>query len=190
MDDGQQQRVFRAPLPADSAGAGPSVPAQALAVPPSTSRTITDTIIGGEYRGEKEEKGGRRRKKKNFFSSSSFLVSAIALPWRAVETRNGYSQTSLRGSLRAYRGIEGVHEAMLVIGTREKEREGREGERAREQQKEKRHRREERRRRGRERRIKNSFPLFSRSNTNQKTEHEHTIVGYSLVKGIGDGECN
>ena len=24
--------------------------------------------------------------------------------------------------------------------------------------------------------------------TKQQTEHEHTIVGYSLVKGIGDGE--
>ena len=52
------QRVFRAPLPADSAGAGPSAPAPAHAVPPSTSRTITDTIIGGKER-EKEKQERR-----------------------------------------------------------------------------------------------------------------------------------
>lgn len=72
MDDGQQQRVFRAPLPADSAGAGPSVPAQALAVPPSTSRTITDTIIGGEYRRRKERR--KKEKEEDEFLSLRLLV--------------------------------------------------------------------------------------------------------------------
>jgi hypothetical protein len=92
MDDGQQQRVFRAPLPADSAGAGPSVPAQALAVPPSTSRTITDTIIGGEYRGEKEEKGGRRRisflRPRSSFPPLLFLGERLKLATDTLKPRS------------------------------------------------------------------------------------------------------
>ena len=90
-------RVFRATLPADSSGgngAGPSAPAPAPAVPPSTSRTITDTIIGGK---KKKERGREKRELKPLF----FSFCRHCLAKQATLLLLFYFETASRTPLRA-----------------------------------------------------------------------------------------